>query len=254
MEGDEPARLHISSSSSRRAAGLPPPGVAVGSCSRAFDGAGTDGLLVDFVTEVMLFPSKALCLFVLSRLIAPSTSAHARSEIEQIDSVVRSLDQLRESTGTSKTDLARRIGRNPSSTRRLFTAASNPELRLVVQIANDLDADVIVVPRRKKRDRRRQNDERASATRCLTGPPNPRLISLVFALTDCPCFPRRWRPDKSRRCSLTGVARSKFQNKLERYWNNSTAPRPGPPTKKPPRRGPFPSIAGAGFEPASFGL
>ena len=88
----------------------------------------------------------------------------ARSEIEQIDSVVRSLDQLRENMGTSKADLARRIGRNPSSIRRLFTAASNPELRLVVQIANDLDADIIVVPRRKKRDRRLQSDERASAT------------------------------------------------------------------------------------------
>jgi DNA-binding XRE family transcriptional regulator len=87
-----------------------------------------------------------------------------RSEIEQIDSVVRSLDQLRESTGTSKTDLARHIGRNPSSIRRLFTARSNPELRLVVQIANDLDADIIVVPRRKKRDRRLQSDERANAT------------------------------------------------------------------------------------------
>ena len=87
----------------------------------------------------------------------------ARSEIEQIDSVVRSLDQLRESTGMSKTDLARRIGRNPSSIRRLFTAASNPELRLVVQIANDLDADIIVVPRRNKRDRLKET-ERASAT------------------------------------------------------------------------------------------
>ena len=56
----------------------------------------------------------------------------ARSEIEQVDSVVRSLDQLRESTGMSKTDLARRIGRNPSSIRRLFTAASNPELRIKI--------------------------------------------------------------------------------------------------------------------------
>lgn len=76
----------------------------------------------------------------------------ARGEIEQIDAVVRSLDRLRESSGTSKTDLARRIGRNPSSIRRLFTAASNPELRLVVQIANDLDADIIVVPRGSKHD------------------------------------------------------------------------------------------------------
>lgn len=73
----------------------------------------------------------------------------ARSEIDLIDSVVRSLNELRERKGTSKTDLARRIGRNPSSIRRLFTAQSNPELRLVVQIANDLDADIVVVPRKK---------------------------------------------------------------------------------------------------------
>ena len=73
----------------------------------------------------------------------------ARSEIDLIDSVVRSLDDLRERKGTSKTDLARRIGRNPSSIRRLFTAKSNPELRLVVQIANDLDADIVVVPRKQ---------------------------------------------------------------------------------------------------------
>ena len=72
--------------------------------------------------------------------------------------------KLRESTGTSKTDLARRIGRNPSSIRRLFTATSNPELRLVVQIANDLDADIIVVPRRRKRNRLIQRDaQRESA-------------------------------------------------------------------------------------------
>jgi ribosome-binding protein aMBF1 (putative translation factor) len=73
----------------------------------------------------------------------------ARSEIDLIDSVVRSLDELREHKGTSKSDLARRIGRNPSSIRRLFTARSNPELRLVVQIANDLDADIVVVPRKQ---------------------------------------------------------------------------------------------------------
>jgi ribosome-binding protein aMBF1 (putative translation factor) len=77
--------------------------------------------------------------------------ARARSEIDLIDSVVRSLDELREHKGTSKSDLARRIGRNPSSIRRLFTARSNPELRLVVQIANDLDADIVVVPRKQVR-------------------------------------------------------------------------------------------------------
>ena len=87
----------------------------------------------------------------------------ARGEIDLIDSVIRSLDELRESKKTSKTDLARRIGRNPSSIRRLFTASCNPELRLVVQIANDLDADIIVVPRRKRRDRRLRDSDHASS-------------------------------------------------------------------------------------------
>lgn len=86
----------------------------------------------------------------------------ARSEIDLIDSVVRSLDDLRERKGTSKTDLARHIGRNPSSIRRLFTAQSNPELRLVVQIANDLDADIVVVPRKKASAGRLRNADRAA--------------------------------------------------------------------------------------------
>jgi ribosome-binding protein aMBF1 (putative translation factor) len=85
----------------------------------------------------------------------------ARTEIGQIDSVVRSLDELRETSGTSKAALARRIGRNPSSIRRLFTARSNPELRLVVQIANDLDADVVIVPRRRHSERQGHDAEHA---------------------------------------------------------------------------------------------
>lgn len=71
----------------------------------------------------------------------------ARRAIEQVDSVIRQLDELRDSAGLSKAQLARRIGREPSSIRRLFTAQSNPELLLVASIAEDLDADVRVVPR-----------------------------------------------------------------------------------------------------------
>jgi transcriptional regulator with XRE-family HTH domain len=71
----------------------------------------------------------------------------ARRAIEQVDSVIRQLDELRDSAGLSKAELARRVGRDPSSIRRLFTAQSNPELLLVASIAEDLDADVRVVPR-----------------------------------------------------------------------------------------------------------
>ncbi|HEX9417395.1 MAG TPA: helix-turn-helix transcriptional regulator [Gaiellaceae bacterium] len=79
----------------------------------------------------------------------------ARREIQQVDSVIRQLDQLREAAGLSKAELARHIGRDPSSIRRLFTAKSNPELLLVASIAQDLDAELRVVPRRRAQTTRR---------------------------------------------------------------------------------------------------
>jgi ribosome-binding protein aMBF1 (putative translation factor) len=80
--------------------------------------------------------------------------ARARREIDQVDSVVRQLDELREAAGLSKAELARRIGRDPSSIRRLFTAQANPELLLVASIAEDLGAEVRVVPRSTGRRRK----------------------------------------------------------------------------------------------------
>jgi transcriptional regulator with XRE-family HTH domain len=80
------------------------------------------------------------------------TNKRARREIDQIDKVIRTLDKLREDAGLSKAALARNIGRNPSSIRRLFTAASNPELHLIAQIAEELDADVAVLSRHKEYD------------------------------------------------------------------------------------------------------
>ena len=77
----------------------------------------------------------------------------ARREIDQVDSVIRQLDELREAAGLSKAELARHIGRDASSIRRLFTAESNPELLLVASIAEDLGAEVRVVPRNSGRRR-----------------------------------------------------------------------------------------------------
>jgi DNA-binding XRE family transcriptional regulator len=68
-----------------------------------------------------------------------------RREITQIDSVVRQLDALREEVGMSKAELARAIGKAPSSIRRFFTADVNPELRTVAAIADVLGARVEVV-------------------------------------------------------------------------------------------------------------
>ena len=80
----------------------------------------------------------------------------ARREIDQVDSVIRQLDQLREEAGLTKAELARHIGRDPSSIRRLFTAKSNPELMLVASIAENLGADVRIVPRTAKSASRRR--------------------------------------------------------------------------------------------------
>jgi DNA-binding XRE family transcriptional regulator len=75
----------------------------------------------------------------------------ARHEIEQIDAVICSLDELRVDAGMSKAELARRVGRNPASIRRLLTAEqARPELPLIISIANALDASVEIKPRSRK--------------------------------------------------------------------------------------------------------
>ena len=75
----------------------------------------------------------------------------ATREIQQIDTVIRTLDDLRDSTGMSKAELARRVHRNPAVVRRLFTAQNaRPELTLVASIADALNADVKVIPRDQK--------------------------------------------------------------------------------------------------------
>lgn len=80
----------------------------------------------------------------------------ARSEIEQTDAVIRSLDELREDAGMSKAELARRVGRNPASIRRLFTAEQvRPELPLIISIANALDASIEIKHRPRRASRKR---------------------------------------------------------------------------------------------------
>src|SRR6202042_2981101 len=75
----------------------------------------------------------------------------AAREIAQIDAVIQTLDALRVDLGMSKAELARRVGRNASSVRRLFTVGgARPELSLIVSLADALDAEVRIIPRQKK--------------------------------------------------------------------------------------------------------
>lgn len=88
----------------------------------------------------------------------------ARSEIEQIDTVIRSLDELREDAGMSKAELARRVGRNPASIRRLFTAEqARPELPLIIALANALDANVEIKARSRQSTSKRRKRDAAAA-------------------------------------------------------------------------------------------
>ncbi len=69
-------------------------------------------------------------------------------QIAQTDAVIRELDALRVDLGMSKAELARRINRNASSVRRLFTASQvRPELPLIAAIADALGADLRVIRR-----------------------------------------------------------------------------------------------------------
>jgi len=77
-----------------------------------------------------------------------------RREIAQIDAVVRQLDELREEAGMSKAELARAIGKEPSSIRRFFTADVNPELKTVAAVADVLGARVEVVAAKTSRTER----------------------------------------------------------------------------------------------------
>jgi ribosome-binding protein aMBF1 (putative translation factor) len=72
-------------------------------------------------------------------------------EVAQTDALIRQLDSLRVDLGLSKAELARRVNRNPSSIRRLFTASQlRPELPMIVALADALGAELRVVPRPAK--------------------------------------------------------------------------------------------------------
>ena len=76
-------------------------------------------------------------------------------EIAAIDAVINTLDELRTERNLSKAELAREIGKNEASVRRLLTAPVNPELRTVVALADALDADIRIVPRKRTAARRK---------------------------------------------------------------------------------------------------
>lgn len=87
----------------------------------------------------------------------------ARAEIAQVDAIMRQLDTLRVASGFSKAELARQIGRNPSTVRRLFTAEVNPELKTVAALASALGARLEIVEARTEDASARRRSPRSVA-------------------------------------------------------------------------------------------
>lgn len=71
----------------------------------------------------------------------------SRRRIDQMDSVIRALDQRRCSLELSKAELARRADLRPEVIRRLFSAESpNPTLATLVALAEALKMEVAAEP------------------------------------------------------------------------------------------------------------
>jgi len=77
--------------------------------------------------------------------------AKQRLRMDLINAFMQRLDEERDRQGVNKTELARRSGMAPESIRRLFTAKTpNPELNTIVQLADSLDLDIVLRPRKPR--------------------------------------------------------------------------------------------------------
>jgi DNA-binding phage protein len=67
--------------------------------------------------------------------------------ISTIDAIINQLDEAREARGLSKAELARSVGSDPASVRRLFSSTSaNPTLGTVAEVAAALGLRVRLEP------------------------------------------------------------------------------------------------------------
>lgn len=74
----------------------------------------------------------------------------ARSRIDQIDAVLRVLDERRAALHLTKAELGRRAGIKPAAIRRLFSAQRpNPTLDTIVALAGVLDLEIRPAPRKR---------------------------------------------------------------------------------------------------------
>lgn len=74
-------------------------------------------------------------------------AAAFRRQIDMVNELMWAIDDRRIELGMSKAELARRVDRDASSIRRLFTTGGNPEITFVAALAEAVGLRVVVVPR-----------------------------------------------------------------------------------------------------------
>ena len=74
-------------------------------------------------------------------------AAAFRRQIDMVNELMWAIDDQRIELGMSKAELARRVDRDASSIRRLFTTGGNPEITLVAALAEAVDMRVVLQPR-----------------------------------------------------------------------------------------------------------
>ncbi|MHB1710491.1 MAG: helix-turn-helix domain-containing protein [Acidimicrobiales bacterium] len=80
---------------------------------------------------------------------------NARRRIDDVDKVVRAIEDQRVFLGLTKAELARRVGVRPEAIRRLLSGHhTNPTLSTVVSLAAVLELDIVAVPSTKQHELR----------------------------------------------------------------------------------------------------
>lgn len=102
------------------------------------------------------------------------------ARVTTIDAVVNSLDEARVASGMSKAELARAIGSEPATIRRLFTQGQvNPTLGTVAEVAAALGFEIVVKPVTSQQGRRRTLARRTTEPASAVRRPSPRATGVA---------------------------------------------------------------------------
>ncbi len=131
----------------------PVPVRTVGGWVCGFSGAVSGAYLLRYAALMAMKPRTGAAQYLAKQQKDPEYRAayeKARRRIDQVDAIVRSLDDRREALGLTKAELARGADLAPEAVRRLFSVESpNPTAITLAALADALDLDLVPTPRAK---------------------------------------------------------------------------------------------------------